>query len=245
MADTPATPKDSEYLVTGSKQITKLIGRIIVAKKPVTVYFNSSRDTYSTVIFSLSNARGSCFIDPLVPASGNQLLREHQSASVQCNLAGITTWFAAGEILSEGTTDDQPWLEMALPQRAWYQQRRNAFRAQAFGSLELSVLLYSRNRAEPIAAKIEDLSVSGCRVSVAEVTPPFEENELFYRCQLYRAGGQVISCEADIRHSEASTPPGSLLVGLRFIQPTPQQDALLSQLVIQLERSLNQPQLLA
>jgi len=244
--DTLAKPKESKYLVTGNQQIIKLCNRIIASKNPITVHFNRTRESFTSLLFDVNINSRTCFLDQLMPTHGNELLLAGQSASIQCKLAGITTWFGAGQILASGTTKDQPWLEMALPTRAWYQQRRNAFRAQAIGAMDLTIKLFSRDRVDSIDARIQDLSVTGCRVVVSQQPDPLIElNEAFYRCQLLQADRQVISCGAEVRHVEEAEPNGQQQFGMSFTDMTPQHDAVLSQLVIKLERGLNQAQLLA
>ncbi len=241
-----ATPEQSKYLINGNRHIVKLCKRIIASKKPLTVYFNQSREPFSSFLFELNPDGRSGFLDPLIPESGNRQLAAGLPASIQFNLDGIATWFAAGEVLRHGASGEHRWLEMALPTRAWYQQRRAAFRAQAFATAELTLKLYSRTRSEPIATQVQDLSVTGCRALVE--APPdqeIEDDESFYRCQLFQADREIISCGGLVRHVETMIGSDSLEFGLYFTQLTPQQDSVLSHLVMQLKTGLNQSQLIA
>jgi len=241
-----AGKKQEEFLITGKQPVIKLMERIIATKRPVTIALNKSDESYSSFIFAVSTKQNACLIDSLVPASGNSLLIAGEPASVQCKIEGITSWFGAGKITKTGKTDGQGWLQMTLPTRAWYRQRRNAFRAQAIGSLELSVTLFSKERQHAIEAKIEDLSVTGCRVILQkQPNPAIANGEEFYRCQISRSGRQVISCGAMARHIEPGVGGKNPRAGLSFSNVTPQQDSVLSQLVIKLELAMNQKRLQA
>ncbi|MEL0083604.1 MAG: flagellar regulator YcgR PilZN domain-containing protein [Gammaproteobacteria bacterium] len=236
----------NEYLITGKQQIIKLCRRIIASRKPIQIAFNESKQSFGSVLFGISEHGNSCFLDPLIPDTGNQLLMQGKSASVQCNLDGIRTWFGAGRIIKNGQTNGQPWLEMTLPERAWYQQRRNAFRAQTVSGMQLAVNLHSRVREAVIVGAVQDLSVSGCRVIIdQQPDPALEMDELLYRCQLLQANTQVISCGAQVRHVGETTASGQCEIGLSFTQLTPQHDSVLSQLVMKLEIGMNQTQLRA
>ena len=241
-----AGKKQDEFLITGKQPVIKLMERIIASKRPVTVAFNKSHESFSSFLFAVSADHNACLIDSLVPSSGNQRLIAGESASVQCKIDGITSWFGAGKITKTGKTNDQGWLQMTLPTRAWYQQRRNAFRAQAIGSLNLTVALFSQQRQRALEARIDDLSVTGCRLSIPrQPTPPVINGEEFYRCQILRSGRQVVSCGATARHVEPGHSGANSHLGLSFTNLTPQQDSVLSQLVIKLELAMNQERLQA
>lgn len=235
-----------DYLVTGERQISRLCRRIIASNKPISVNFNESKEFFNSLLFDLNPDRNSCYIDALVPAHGTELLKAGKSASIHCNLDGIVTWFGAGAVIRQGSTDGQPWLEMALPSRAWYRQRRNAFRAQTFSTMNLTVALYSHHRAEPLMARIQDLSVTGCRgITGDQPEPPLEELEDFYRCQLFEGENPVISCCAQVRHIHPTGENNLSQLGLQFTDLTPQHDSVLSQLVMKLDASVQQPLLTA
>ena len=241
-----AGKSQDKFLITGKQPVIKLMERIIAAKRPVTIAFNQSNESYSSFIFAVSAKQNACLIDSLVPASGNSLLIAGESASVQCKIAGITSWFGAGKITKTGQTDGQGWLQMTLPGRAWYRQRRNAFRAQTIGSLDLTIALFSQQRQRAVEARIDDLSVTGCRLSLRkQPNPPIINGEEFYRCQIFRNGRQVVSCGAMARHVEPGLGASDTHMGLSFTQLTPQQDSVLSQLVIKLELAMNQERLQA
>jgi c-di-GMP-binding flagellar brake protein YcgR len=235
-----------DYLVTGERQISRLCRRIIASNKPISVNFNESKESFNSLLFDLNPDRNSCYIDALVPAHGTELLKAGKSASIHCNLDGIPTWFGAGAVIRQGSTDGQPWLELALPSRAWYRQRRNAFRAQTIAALNLAVELHSHHRPEPLMARLQDLSVTGCRaITSDQPEPPLEELEHFYRCQLFDGENPVISCSAEVRHLHPTTENDPSQLGLEFIDLTPQHDSVLSQLVMKIDASLQQPLLTA
>ena len=241
-----AGKKQEEFLITGKQPVIKLMERIIATKRPVTIAFNETNESYSSFIFAVSAKQNACLIDSLVPASGNSLLISGKSASVQCKIEGITSWFGAGKITKTGKTDGQGWLQMTLPTRAWYRQRRNAFRAQTIRSLELSIALFSKERKRAIEARVDDLSVTGCRVTLPRLpNPPIVNGEEFYRCQIIRSGRQVVSCAAIARHVVPGSGGTNSHVGFSFANLTPQQDSVLSQLVIKLELAMNQERLQA
>ncbi len=238
-------PKQNEFLVTGDRNIVRLFERIASSKRTVSVRFNHSKQTCNTLLFAVDPNRNSCLLDELAPANGTQLLVNGEPASFECSLDGVTTWFGAGKILRTGKVGGKPALEMQLPRRAWYQQRREAFRAQAFGGMNLSIMMVGRGRDTNLRARLEDLSVSGCRVSlVTPVTPPVEPGELFYRCQIMQDGRQVANTAAEVRHVDAGVN-GTTYLGLHFTEVSPQQESVLSQLVMKLELALKHERMMA
>ena len=240
------TPTESEYLVTGKQQVLKLCRRIVASKKPVAINFNQNRESFTSLLFDVNTRRNSFFLDSLHPDRGSELLIAGQSASIKCKLDGVTTWFGAGKVIDQGSSNGYPWLEMVLPKRAWHQQRRSAFRAQAISAMDLSVKLYSLDHTNLIDANIVDLSTGGCRVIVDEQTAQqIQPDEAFYRCQLSQSAQPIINCGAVVRHLEPAGPDRHSQMGLSFIDLTPQLDSALSQLVMKLEMGLNRVQLLA
>ncbi len=240
-----AEPKKNEFLVTGERNIHRLFERIAASKRSASVRFNDSNKTCNTLIFAVDTERNTCLLDELAPADGTHRLLNGESASVECVLDGVTTWFGAGKILRTGKVGGKAAMEMQLPQRAWYKQRREAFRAQAFGGMNLSAMLVGRNRDTNLRAKLEDLSVTGCRISLpSSVSPTVETGELFYRCQIAQDGRTVANTAAEVRHVEGGNS-GETYVGLHFTEVSPQQESVLSQLVMKLELALKHERVMA
>jgi hypothetical protein len=212
-------------IVANRRQIALLLGRILQSRSLLSVG-SPGKATRSSLLLELAPLRGYLLIDePFPPLS----LTPGSPIAVNGKLDGghfsFTTLVEAPDMSSSGSV-----LQLRLPERLLYRERRGDFRLGLPPRLNLAPSEFVED-GQRFRGRLTDLSRQGAATLVHQ--------------QMAVAPGMPLSCLLHLPHTSLrataevrslSAQLGQLRLGLRLLELSPADDALLSMEINALQR---------
>ena len=220
----PTAERDRTAVIEDRRQIAALLGRVLHARSLLSLSLGEGEQC-SSLLLEVSPLRGCLLIDapfPDIPLSpGTPLLI---SGQLDGGRFVFRTSVEAPTLASSGDL-----LQLRFPERLQYRERRGAFRITLPANIALPASQFTHD-GMIFRGMLADLSRSGAATVVTgRRGAPGEE----LQCVL-RLPGTSLQTRAEVRSRHERQ--GQLRLGLRLVDLTPAQDAMLSTEIAALQR---------
>lgn len=221
----PAEERDRTAVIEDRRQIAALLGRVLHARSLLSLGLGEG-ELCSSLLLEVAPLRGCLLIDapfPEVPLSpGTQVLVSGQLDG------GRFVFRSTVEAPTMAVSDEL--LQLRFPERLQYRERRGNFRISLPAQTALPASQFSHDGLV-FNGLIADLSRDGAGTLIPHNGRGAPGEELL--C-LLRLPGTSLQTRAEVRSRHERS--GQLRLGLRLLDLTPQQDALLSAEIATLQR---------
>lgn len=236
---TPATAVTSYQgkveKITDPARIAGLLTRLLENRSLLSISIPGSADSHNSAILEVRASEGYLVIDEINPKSGHKLLLEAGKLSVRTQLKGIVIRFD-GLIESSGESDGVAFYRIALPPLLDYRQQRAHYRAKVSMARPIEVTI-ERVKGGQLSGYLNDISVGGIGIRFAgELPASMTRGERIPKCHICLPTGEDIFCRIEVRFISLGVEGGYRLIGARFIQLSPAQEAAVARYVAALDR---------
>ena len=220
----PAAERDRTAIIEDRRQIAALLGRVLHARSLLSLNLGEG-ELCSSLLLEVSPLRGCLLIDapfPDIPLStGTQVL-------VSGQLDGGRFIFRS-TVEAPTMASGADLVQLRFPERVQYRERRGAFRIALPANTGLPLSQFTHDGMS-FRGMLADLSRGGAATVVTGGRgAPGEE----LQC-LLRLPGTTLQTRAEVRSRHERN--GQLRLGLRMVDLTPAQDAMLSAEIATLQR---------
>ena len=229
----PQPPKE----ITSPMEVQALLKALHTSRSPLQVHFDDRSQTYQTYIVAVDAEHSVFYMDELIPSIGDKWMAQGEPFHVDTWMDGVQIrWQHAGASRVE-LDDATPAFHLPLPEQLIYHQRRGAYRAPIYRSLDTRLELISQRNKGQLAGELLDLSITGCKLRLlGNHSQSLSPGERYEHSQLRLEDGIQFEVNAEIRYCQYQEEHDESHVGLHFHQPTIQAQRQLERFVNQLQR---------
>jgi c-di-GMP-binding flagellar brake protein YcgR len=233
MAGDAARYEGHSEKIADATRIAGLLRRIMASHALLTVRVGNEGETYNSAILEVNSEQNYVILDELNPRSGHERVAPSSPLTVRAIHDGIETVFTAA-VGQVGTDNGVAYYRIGLPNTMHYYQRRSYYRATVGIAKEIVVQLH-RDGAKVIKGELHDISNGGIGIRLRKELPPdIAEGETVPRC-LIRFDDEDFICAVELRFVRQSSSRFKVL-GARFLDLTPLQQAKVARVVADLDR---------
>jgi len=152
-------------LLTNNADIYGALRTLVMMDEPVTVLLEGISSPYTTRISDVDFKSRSFFMSELIPADGNEMLRQGKRFRIKCEKRGVTISFLADGRLRYQTSSQR--YRGEFPSKIEYIQRRGSYRVNVPSAHQLTVEIPESESNDPdlivpkYRGRLLDLSESG------------------------------------------------------------------------------------
>lgn len=221
--------------VTDSARISGLLTHLLDNRSLLSILIPGTQDSHNSAVLEVDIDRGWMVIDELSPKSGNKLLLKAGKFQARTRLKGVDVSFTS-EIEASGEENGISFYRIAIPKVIDYRQQRAHYRAKISVAKQVEVQLEVA-KGENLSGILNDISVGGIGIRFSgNSLPDLEQGKRIPRCQIHLPTGEDIFCKIEIRFTSIGAEGNYRLVGARFIQLSPAQEAAVAKYVAYLDR---------
>ena len=221
--------------VTDPARIAGLLTHLLDNRSLLSINVPGTEDSHNSAVLEVDIDRGWMIIDELSPKSGHKLLLKAGKFQAQTRLKGVDVGFTS-EIESSGEKNGIAFYRIAIPTVLNYRQQRAHYRAKISVAKQVEVRL-DLAKDEYLSGILNDISVGGIGIRFSgDSLPALERGKRIPRCQIHLPTGEDIFCRIEIRFTSIGVEGNYRLVGARFIQLSPAQEATVAKYVAFLDR---------
>ena len=221
--------------VTDSARIAGLLTRLLENRSLLSISVPESTDSYNSAILEVHAKEGYLVIDEVNPRSGHGLLLKAGRLGIRTQLKGIDIRFE-GLLESSGESEGTAFYRIVFPAALDYRQQRAHYRARVSMARPIEVVV-ERANSEQLSGYLNDISVGGIGIRFADDLPAsLARGERIPQCHIHLPTGEDIFCKIEIRFTSVSVEGGCRMIGARFIQLSPAQEAAVARYVAALDR---------
>lgn len=160
-ANTPGKSADlnDEYFLETLEDIYGALRKIIAIERSVQITIEGSSDSFTSDITEANLKNSSFYLDEVVPAVGNDLIRAGHRFSVLADSGGVKIEFKVTGRLKYQPERQQYRIE--FPTQLLYLQRRTAYRVMIPPAHQILIKLRMNDGGDNLSGKLADLSSSG------------------------------------------------------------------------------------
>jgi c-di-GMP-binding flagellar brake protein YcgR len=221
--------------VEDHQQITALLQRLRDAHALLSVTIPGHPGSYNSAVIEVYPDHGHFVLDELSPQDGHKLLVNSGRARVQARLKGVAISFEAG-FQTSGRQDGVAFYNFSLPTLILYQQHRAHYRAKVGHAKRIPIRITRQDGSE-VTAELNDISVGGLGMRFSRALPEgMDRGEVFSSCTVRLPTGDELSCRLEVRFTSVGVTGNVRLVGARFLELSPAQQAAIARFVAQVDR---------
>jgi len=230
-----AAPEDTDSIaenhnpnfVTDPAKVMHLLSAIEAETAFCTIELKNSDETYTSHIIEVQVAKQQIFLDELVPASGNVLLKQCKELKLTTFLNNIHLSIVITDISPDESLDNH-YFKAPLPKRIYYPQRRTSPRI-AISAYNLTFQGTSNRTNFTVGGIVCDISRTGIGLIINSSNSRLIRGDLLKNCILTLPNDISIHFELLIRSSKPySNSRTKLLIGGHFdrLKSTKEQNQL-------------------
>lgn len=225
---------EDRYFLLGRMEILSVLNDVIYRREPVTVNFNSGRDSFLTTL--LEARHDALIFDLSGDVKANQRLPESASCVFVLHLNGIHIQFSGRQAhrFSWGGSDA---FWVPLPERIVRRQRRESYRILLPVARPLMVKLFSDEGLIQGDYPLHDLSVGGIGITVKQRLR-LELGQTIARVNLALPKQRAINCAAvvcHVTHIGDRQSGAHYRVGLSFADLSPAMGVAIQRYITRIE----------
>ncbi len=222
--------------VTHRPQIIGLLRRLKDSHNLLSVRVEGSERYFTSMLLEVDSQEGYILLDQISDRKGHELAVEHGRLRAFCQCHGVDLNF---EARIRAVRDEQGLIVYRAPLPEWvnYLQRRADFRVRVAMNSGL-VTRMELEDGQSLEARLHDLSMGGAGL-VLETRLDFRTGFLIPRLVIRREKEKetLLDTPCEVRF-QLDRDNGQKRIGLRFVDPDPEQKRKLRKLVTQLEREM-------
>ena len=220
--------------VTHRPQIIGLLRRLKESHNLLSVRVEGSERYYTSMLLEVDSREGYIVLDQISDRKGHELAIEHGRLRAYCQCRGVDLNF---EARIRAVRDEQGMIVYRAPLPEWvnYLQRRADFRVRVAMNSGLAAHM-ELDDGQRLEARLHDLSMGGVGL-VIETGLDFRTGLLIPRLVIRREKETLLETPCEVRF-QLERAKGRKRLGLRFVDPEPDQKHKLRKLVTQLEREM-------
>lgn len=190
---------NQEYLLEEPEDIYGALRKIVLMGSPVKVRIDDSSDEFKSAITSTDLKSRSFFMDKVIPALGNDLIRSGKRFSIECDSQGVRIEFRMTGRLKYQPQNEQYRAE--FPDKVLYLQRRTAYRVMIPPAHEILLKVRMSDEQGDLTGKLLDISSSGFKaIFNGNVKKRLEEQRTFSVARIRFNKDHNMDCSLEARH---------------------------------------------
>lgn len=190
---------NQEYLLEEPEDIYGALRKIVLMGSPVKVRIDDSNDEFKSAITSTDLKSRSFFMDKVIPALGNDLIRSGKRFSIECDSQGVRIEFRMTGRLKYQPQNEQYRAE--FPDKVLYLQRRTAYRVMIPPAHEILLKVRMSDEQGDLTGKLLDISSSGFKATFnGNVKKRLEEQRNFSVARIRFNKDHNMDCSLEARH---------------------------------------------
>ncbi|WP_419811321.1 flagellar brake protein [Bacterioplanoides sp.] len=194
-----AQESNQEYILTAPEDIYGALRKIVVMETPVQIRIESQQHTFRSAITQTDLKSRSFFMDQVTPEEGNDLIRQGNRYSVECDSQGVRIEFKVTGRMKYSAAKEQYRVE--FPESLLYLQRRTAYRVMVPPAHNIRLKVQMPDDEGNILGTLQDLSSSGFRVKInGNVKKRLEEIRNFPVAKVRFNQEHYMDCSLEARH---------------------------------------------
>jgi c-di-GMP-binding flagellar brake protein YcgR len=221
--------------VEDPQRVAALLQRLHDAHALLSVSLPGQPGRYNSAVIEVYAGRGRFVLDELSPQAGHKHLLKAGKARIQARLKGVELSFEA-KFQGAGNQDGVAFYNFSLPNHLLYQQHRAHYRAQVGHARRIEVKITRQDGTETVA-ELNDISIGGLGLRFKRSLPEnMERGEILPRCLVRLPTGDELNCRLEVRFTSVGVTGNTRLVGARFLELSPAQQAAIARFVAQMDR---------
>lgn len=242
MANQGVEQDDEKYLTTHPITIAQILNELAKNKTTLNLSFNYGQEQGLTTVIGVSADRKSVYMDKSLDVGFNKKLMASETV-VFTKTDGVKVRWVSHGITEVKLTDGEA-LKIKLPKSLYRFQRREFFRSPAPTAKPVICYIPYENptngEKETLDMTLVDISLGGIgTVSIDHLSPLIEVEKVFANCtmSLPKFGDLAVDlCVKQIAESEMLNGAKKYRVGFQFMKITHEQERIVQNYVLQLER---------
>lgn len=211
------------------------------------LHFESDSAGYTSKVLDISPK--TLLLEDIKPRDGYSRFQEGAIFSLSGRSEGLYVHSMTNRTLKVESERGVPYIQVAMPTRVLYQQRRRLPRVKLSHQVrnrEVDILLFRHGHEESLPGRIVDISVGGCRVELRqEPSPALVVDEVLASCFISISNSLEINSRGIIRHSHTNQKNRTVACGIEFEEMSITDRRRLEQFIDGIEKSVQRPQLVA
>lgn len=242
MVDQKVAQDDEKFLTHHPIAIAQILNELAKNKTTLNLSFNHGQEQGLTTVIGLSGDKKSVYIDKSLDAGFNKRLLASKSV-VFSKTDGVKVKWVSQKIIEVKLTDGEA-FKIALPKSIYRFQRREFFRSKTPVTNPIVCYIPYRNPTNDKSEKLEmtlfDISLGGIGTMVNDhLSPLLEVEKVFPNCiiSLPNFGDLDTSlCVRQIYEKDLPNGAKKIRVGFQFVKLSHEEERMVQQYVLQLER---------
>lgn len=221
--------------LSGRREILFQLRSLIRQNVRVSVTFDEGRQSFLTVLISVSEDDDALYFDIGGSEETNRVFLKAERSLFATVVEGIRLQFSAKRA-TLAKVDGESVFAVALPKSMLRLQRREAFRLQ-LPSSKPYIGRIRRGSPDEIALPLYDISVGGLGILVAE-KPAYEPLEVLDNCWIDLRESGMLAVTLEVRYIvDKESRAGKTLwhLGLRFLKLSPLNETLIQRFMARIE----------
>lgn len=233
---------DEQYLTSHPITIAQILNELAKNKTTLNLSFNYGEEQGLTTVIGVSADKKSVYMDKSLDVGFNKKLMASEKV-VFSKTDGIKVRWVSHSITAVKLTDGEA-LKISLPKSLYRFQRREFFRSPAPTAKPVVCHIPYKNPtsgdSEHLEMALSDISLGGIGTIVMDhLSPLLELESVFEDCTMSfpKFGDLSVGlCVKHITESDMLNGAKKYRVGFQFVNITPQDERLVQNYVLQLER---------
>ncbi|MEM7376829.1 MAG: flagellar regulator YcgR PilZN domain-containing protein [Pseudomonadota bacterium] len=243
----------SEFNVSSASQISSIFKSLARNRALLTAEFGRNDVQAATLILDVDAKNGTCVIDPFTDPNAQRAVAAKQQFALRGSNGGVQLYCPRLSLQGQRAVDGSTGLEINLPERMHYLQRRDFFRLDVERIMTLNATLKltpgqrqamvseDPDAPEPpteLQGDVVDLSGGGMGLvfySQVMPVPRPDDNDIVDVTLSLHEDADAMTLPAQWRFSNHSASRETLQVGLEFIEPDRTQQDRIQQFVVKMQ----------
>lgn len=214
-----------DFRLSERSKIQWVLDVIVSNQLPVSIGFTEFDRSATCKLVSVDAVSGYMTISQISSSESELRLTEEHLFSLSSRVNGVRIHLTDLSAVVVRSGDDTGHFKVKIPEQVFYSQRRDVFRAQVNGFMDVSVGVYAANTfpsadvAAMAVGKLANISVEGCAVIVrGSCSSEVEDYKLLTALKLELPDdADFPPLFADIRHCRPDIRHGSTMLGFSFV----------------------------
>lgn len=235
---------NQQYLLDEPEDVYGALRKIVLMGTPVRIHIDGNNELFTSAITHTDFRSRSFFMDKVIPADGNNLIRSGRRFTVECDTQGIRIEFRMNGRLMYQPAKEQYRAE--FPEQVLYLQRRTAYRVMIPPAHDIYLKVQMNDDEGDLTGQLLDISSSGFKARfTGNVKKRLQEQGIFQVARIRFNKEHIMDCSLEARHV-VNDDANNTLCGFAFVAISAMAQRYLDRLITEFqweERNMKERQL--
>ena len=237
---------NSSFTVSKKDKITWLLKSLKDHNELVSLAVSGTQVGGKSIVLDVKAKEDTFAIDPIPSPEGSAMIKSGKTFNLRGSLSGVEVVCDQLKLNGIGEDEDGDFFIVDIPDKIRYIQRRDAYRAQVRGLMDVAVDLQDDVAVEWIkeeqqVVKLADISAAGCRITFEQVAAADLADEgQIWTMKLCIPDQQPIAVKVETRFNRFLARSKVCDVGCRFVDTDHETQRLIDHYVTEMQRLRHQ-----